>query len=127
MPEGRISGETLTDVTADRVREKILWVHEAARAAGRDPDELELSVLVFGVDITDDSKAAREAVAGNSPLSPDQVANSPFFIIGSGGEIRDALEQRRDEMGISYIVIQGQDPLKVERFAEDVVAPLAGA
>lgn len=126
VPEGRISRDTLSDVTADRVSEKVRWVREAAEAAGRDPDDIELNVLVFAVDITDDPIAVREAVASNSPLTPDDVAGSPFFIIGSANEIRDALEKRREDTGINYIVIQAQDPHKVEQFAEEVVAPLAG-
>jgi hypothetical protein len=36
------------------------------------------------------------------------------------------LEKRREETGISYVVIQGDDGALLESFAENVVAPLAG-
>ena len=58
----------------------------------------------------------------------EQVADAPLFLTGSASEIRDRLMKRREETGISYIVIQGRerDEASLERFAEAVVAPLAG-
>jgi alkanesulfonate monooxygenase SsuD/methylene tetrahydromethanopterin reductase-like flavin-dependent oxidoreductase (luciferase family) len=56
----------------------------------------------------------------------EDVARCAGFLTGSGGEIRDRLERRREETGISYVVIQGGDPATLERFAEEVVGPLAG-
>ena len=41
-------------------------------------------------------------------------------------EIRDRLEGRREELGISYVVIQGKDRDVMEQFARDVLEPLAG-
>ena len=46
--------------------------------------------------------------------------------ISAAAEIRERLEKRRDETGISYVVIQGRDREVLEGFAEHVVAPLAG-
>ena len=55
--------ETPADLAPERVREKVGWVREAARAAGRDPDAIEFQALVFVVAITDDPKPLREALA----------------------------------------------------------------
>ena len=38
----------------------------------------------------------------------------------------ERLQERREETGISYVTIQGHDAGTLERFAEEVVEPLAG-
>ncbi len=76
--------------------------------------------------ITDDPNPVREMVGANTGMSAAQVAACPLFLIGSASEIRDALQRRREETGISYVVIQGQERAQVERFAQEIVAPLAG-
>ena len=126
LPEGRITRDTARDVTPARVREKVGWVRAAAAKAGRDPDAIELNALVFVVAITDDPTGIRNAVSQNTGMTFDEVAESPLFITGSASEIRDRLEKRREETGISYIVIQGMREDLLESFAQHVVQPLAG-
>jgi len=125
LDQGRVTSETAADLAPERVREKVGWVRTGAEAAGRDPDTLELNSLVFLVALTDDPSGVREALASNTGMSVDQVAACPMFLTGSGGEIRDRLEKQREETGISYVVIQGSDPGLLERFATEVVEPLA--
>lgn len=126
IPEGRITAATALDITPESIRQKIGWVRAAAEASGRDPNEIELNALVFMTTITDDPKPVREMVGASTGMTAAQVAACPLFLIGSATEIRDALQRRRDDTGISYVVIQGQDRAQVERFAEEIVAPLAG-
>ena len=45
---------------------------------------------------------------------------------GSGPEIRARLEKQREQAGINYISIQGDDEAVLEQFAKEVVQPLAG-
>ena len=49
-----------------------------------------------------------------------------MFLTGPASEIRERLEKHREETGISYTVIQGKDPAVLEKFAAEVVEPLAG-
>ena len=86
------------------------------------PDES----LVFVVALTDDPKPIREGLAGNTGMSVEQVADCPLFLTGPGSEIRERLEKRREQSGISYVVIQRREPELMERFAEEVVVPLTG-
>jgi probable F420-dependent oxidoreductase len=126
IPKGAVHADTPGDLSPERVDEKVRWVREAAAAAGRDPAAIELTTLSFVVAITDDPKPLREALARNSPMNVDQIADCPLFITGSASEIRDTLERRRERTGISYVVIQGKDAKLLESFAEAIVAPLAG-
>lgn len=126
IPEGRVLPDTAADCAPERVREKVRWVREAAAAAGRDPDAIELNALVFVVAITDDPSGLRRALSQGSGMSEAEVADCPMFLTGPASEIRDRLQRRREETGISYVVIQGRDPGVLETFAEAVLEPLAG-
>jgi probable F420-dependent oxidoreductase len=126
LPEGAVHADTPGDLSPENVAKKVGWVREAASAAGRDPDAIELTTLAFVVAITDDAGPLRAALAKNSPMTPEQIADCPLFITGSAAEICDTLERRREKTGISYVVIQGKDEALLEQFAEAVVAPLAG-
>ena len=127
VAEGKITANAARDGVLERTREKIRWVEEAAGAAGRDFDALELNALVFGTVITDDPKPVREFLGKQAGLSPDDVAASPLYLTGSAREIQDTLQRRREELGFSYVVIQGRDFALLEKFAADVVAPLTRA
>jgi probable F420-dependent oxidoreductase len=126
IPEGRITPKTALDGTSDRIQQKVGWLRAAATAAGRDPDSIELSALVFVAAITDAPQQVRDMVAANTGWPAELIADCPLFLIGSGAGIRDLLERRRAQTGVSYIVIQARDPEQVESFAREVVAPLAG-
>ena len=123
---GKIDKRAVADGSAERTAEKVRWVREAAEAAGRDFDAIELNALVFATAIVDDPSGVREALAKNSGMSVDEVARCPLYLTGSANEIRDTLEQRREQYGFSYVVIQGHDIGTLESFAEHVVEPLAG-
>lgn len=126
VSEGRVTARTMQDGSAEQTHRKIGWLHEAASAAGRDPASLELNCLIFATAITDDPRGLQEGLAKASGMSVDDVATCPLYLIGSASEIRDRLEQRREEFGFSYVVIQARDAATVEGFAEHVVEPLAG-
>jgi len=126
MVEGKILPATPADLAPERVREKVSWVREAAEKAGRDPGQIELNTLAFVVAVTDEPKGVRAALASASGMSEDEVADCPIFLTGSASEIRERLEKRREQTGISYVVISARAPEAVEAFAEAVVEPLSG-
>jgi len=126
LVEGKVTADTARDLAPESVREKIGWVRAAAEKAGRDPDAIELNSLAFVVGIADDVSGLRAGLASNTGMTPEQVADCPLFLTGSPAELRDRLEKRREQTGISYTVIQGKDLAGIERFAEAVVEPLAG-
>jgi len=125
LHEGRVTADTAADLAPDRVRQKVDWIREAAEGAGRRFEDLELNSLVFVVALTEDPKGVREGLARSTGMSPEEVADCPLFLTGSPAEVREGLERRREQTGISYVVIQGGSDT-LERFAEAVVEPLAG-
>ena len=126
MVAGRVTPETPADSAPERIREKVAWVRAGAERAGRNPDEIEFNALTFVTAITDDPSPLRAALAKSSGMTVAQVTDCPLFLTGSAAEIRDRLEQRREETGISYIVIQGRDEAVLEQFAKEILEPLAG-
>jgi probable F420-dependent oxidoreductase len=126
MEAGRITAETPADSAPEMIRKKIAWVREGAEQAGRNPDDIEFNSLTFVVAISDDPSGLREVLGKRSGMTAEQVADCPLFLTGSAAEIRERLEKRREETGISYIVIQGGDQAVLETFAKEIVEPLAG-
>jgi probable F420-dependent oxidoreductase len=126
LPEGRVTSTTAADLAPERIARKLDWIREGAEAAGRDFAAIELNALVFVVALTDDPRGIRSALAGNTGMTPEQIADCPLFLTGPPSEVVDRLAKRREETGISYVVVQGRDVEVLERFAEGVVAPLAG-
>lgn len=124
LPEGRVTAATPADSSPERILEKVSWVREAASAAGRNPDQIEFNALTFVTAITDDASGLREGLAKSTGMTVEQVADCPLFLTGSASEIRDRLQRRREETGISYTVIQAGDEALLETFAKDVIEPL---
>jgi probable F420-dependent oxidoreductase len=122
MRPGMPTGSALLDLTGDRVAAKIAVVRAAARAAGRDPDDLRYQTSVLSLRLTD--------VPGVRPWTssmaadvtdPAVLAASPAVLHGSVASCLETLRRRRDELGIDYIHFGG-DPAA----AAPIVAQLAG-
>ena len=83
------------------------WVDAAA---GDRFAELELSVLVQGVVLTDDRRATADALAPLLPtLSVDDILTSPYSLIGTPTQIAEQLRERRQRLGISYLTVFEKD------------------
>jgi probable F420-dependent oxidoreductase len=127
LVEGKVTAETPADSSPERTLEKIRWVREGAEKAGRDPNEIEFNSLSFVTAISDDVTGVRGSLAQRSGMTVEQVADCPLFLTGSAQEIRDRLEQRREETGISFVVIQGGDVSVLENFAKEIVQPMTAS
>jgi probable F420-dependent oxidoreductase len=120
LPEG---GLDVLDITADAARRKLGWVRDAAAGAARDP---ELSILIFVLEMTDDRRSAAQRHAAELPgLTADDVLESPHVLIGTPEQMATDLRRRRDEYGLSYIVLNTTVAEHLDHFAP-VVALLAG-
>jgi hypothetical protein len=97
---------TLDTSTRSATQQKIDLIQ---RVAGPRFDQIELGVLVQKVIVTNDRWAAAEGIAAAIGSVPDEVLNAPRYLIGDIREIADLIVQRREETGISYIVVVAQD------------------
>jgi probable F420-dependent oxidoreductase len=93
------------------------------QAAGPRIAELELNVLLQRLVVTDDAGPASEELSREwEPLTPAQVLESPYLLIGSIDGIVESLQARRERFGVSYVVVFDH---AAEAFAP-VVARLRG-
>jgi probable F420-dependent oxidoreductase len=93
-------------------------------ASGARFDQIEFSILLARIVITDTPREAAADMASTLGLSVEQVLESASILIGSIDSIVEQLEERRDRIGISYPVVFQQAALEAG-FAR-VVARLAG-
>jgi probable F420-dependent oxidoreductase len=106
--------------TSDAVAAQIDLVRQAA--GDRFP-ELELNILLQRLIVTDDARQASQDVSQEwTPLTPDQILDTPSLLIGTIDAIVDTVRERRERLGISYVVVFAWD---MEAFAP-VVARLGG-
>jgi hypothetical protein len=90
--------------------------------AGPRFDDIELQIRYFVAAITDDANGLAEAMAPGLGVSASEALQSGVALAGTVDEVCDILTKRREEWGVSYIVL-GDDTF--EAFAP-VVARLAG-
>jgi probable F420-dependent oxidoreductase len=90
------------DITAGVTAQKLGWVRDAA---GERFPSLELNIVVLRVVPTDDREQAADQLAQELHLTPDEVLESPHVLLGTVGDMADALQRRRSLYGISYITV----------------------
>ncbi len=99
--------QNLPDATADATDRKLGWIRDAA---GDRYADIEMSIVVPFVIVTDDRDATATAIAGSLPpdaaadLTAEGVLASPHVLIGSVDQICATLEERRDRWDLSYYV-----------------------
>jgi alkanesulfonate monooxygenase SsuD/methylene tetrahydromethanopterin reductase-like flavin-dependent oxidoreductase (luciferase family) len=129
LSAGDIGGHSVLDVSWERMEEKVGWVREGAIAAGRDPDELELSMAQWLLHITEspsDADALLTKLAPRLGVDPAWLEDSPGVLVGSVQRVIEKLETMRDRLGISYIQLHsGPTGVDLEP-AAPVIAALAG-
>ncbi|TMC50927.1 MAG: TIGR03621 family F420-dependent LLM class oxidoreductase [Chloroflexi bacterium] len=125
MRAGAVTSEAAADLGPDSIAEKVLWVREAALAAGRQPDSYELQISCFVTNVTKTTEAARQAlegVAGYFGMSgADEVATSPGVLVGTVEQCVETLQERRERYGFSYFDLRA-DP----ETTAPIVARLSG-
>lgn len=86
--------------------QKVQWIREAA---GERFGQLELTMVVPDVTITDDRRATARGLASRYGLEPDDVLEVAQLWCGSVDQICDDLVRRRERWGVSYLVVVARD------------------
>lgn len=115
---GEVDEAAAQDALAERIDEKVGWLREGA---GDRFDDLELNAWLAAAEVTDDPDLV-EGIAALFGTDGASLRQSPLALIGSPGDVREMLAERRERWGYSYHVIPGD---KIHDFAP-IVADLTG-
>jgi probable F420-dependent oxidoreductase len=119
----RRGGAAPPDLSGWRVSNVDERVQLVREVAGERYARLELNALVQRVVVTDDRRRAAEELTSRwTQLTPDEILQSPYVLIGTVDQMVEDLQARRDRWGISYYVVH--EPY-LDAFAP-VVARIAG-
>jgi len=116
---GEIGLEAAQDSLREQTDRKVQWIREAA---GARIDEIEIQMRFFITRVTPDRMKLAEAMAPSFGVSPAEALESGAALVGTEDEIADQLHRRREQWGLSYVVVGDEN---VDEFAP-IVAKLAG-
>jgi probable F420-dependent oxidoreductase len=119
LRRGAVTDDAVKSTLAGVTAQKLDWVREGA---GDRFDDIELQIRYFFAAITDDALGLAAQVAPGFGITAEEAVDSAIALVGTVDEVCDRLVQRREEWGVSYVVL-GDDTY--EAFAP-VVAHLAG-
>ena len=126
---GTLGAHAITDLSLERVREKIGWVLDAAAAAGRGRDAVELEMNQWLAKVTPSAAAATdllERVAVRYAVDAELLAASPAVLVGTESQIVDTLQHRRECLGVSIVQLDAGFPAPDVHAFGPVIAELAG-
>jgi probable F420-dependent oxidoreductase len=99
------TGQIHTDLSHfgwDGLADRVARVH---RAAGERAGDVELSVLVQAVLLTDERAEQVRRLAERFEQPQAVVGDSPFVMIGSTAQLADHLHRLRDDAGVTYVTV----------------------
>jgi antitoxin component HigA of HigAB toxin-antitoxin module len=103
----------------EKYAERVAW---ARSAAGERADQLELQCWTAAVQVVPNGVEVIASLAPMFGLSSEQLAAAPIALIGTAGEIVETLQERRESLGFSFIVVHEAE---MEALSP-VIAELAG-
>jgi probable F420-dependent oxidoreductase len=115
-PAGELSPVRIAnELSAEGIAKKLGWVRAGAEAAGRrfEDLELQLGVLCTLTGSAEQTRTVLEAIAKMYSADPAEVERSPAILVGTLEQCVEALQERRETLGISYICPVFSDPVAV--------------
>ena len=107
-------------------RDRVRFVRAEAARAGRDPQAIRISQVVFQVMLTDSPAATRTMADDLGAMfggSGEEIRRSPLFLLGTPDECVAELQRRGREWDLSEVVFsRPPDAATLRRLAEDVLA-----
>jgi probable F420-dependent oxidoreductase len=110
----------LADGSTAATYQRLQWIKAAA---GERFETLEINTTVFDVVVTDQGQHAADELARAWGCTPEQVLDSIHVLVGSIDHICEKIQMWREEFGISYLAVPGEE--QMDAFAP-IVARLAG-
>jgi probable F420-dependent oxidoreductase len=99
---GKIGPAGVGSSTAELTAQKIEWIKAGA---GDRFDDIEIEIGAYFTVVTPDREGTLGLMAPMFALTPEQLGEHPHGLIGSVDYICDALQERRERYGISYVTV----------------------
>jgi probable F420-dependent oxidoreductase len=90
------------DASEEAIARKVGWIREAA---GERWAQLQLNIALFDVDVDFHRRSGRPPERRGN-LSEEAVARSPHYLVGDVSEMVEALLERRERFGITYLAFR---------------------
>lgn len=106
LGRGTLDVHPVLDMCPERMAEKVGFVRDGARSAGRDPAdvELELSLLLCRVVASgSDTEEVLDRTATSWGVPIAAIESSPAVLVGTVDRCAELLEERRERYGFSYV------------------------
>jgi probable F420-dependent oxidoreductase len=105
------------------IRDRISILREAAKAAGRDPEAIELSTFSYMFLSSDqvEADAMLAKIAASSKVERERIRHSMMVIGGTPQEVKRELRDRIEKVGITYFSFSFTTPEAVRLFAREVM------
>jgi len=126
LPEGEFTGDFYRRGFLQGYLKRIGYVRVAAEKAGRDFEDIELSLALSHVEVTDDADSVVAFQANRRGISVDVVKNNPSFLIGSVDEIKLSLFELRERTGINYFILGLPSVDEIRGFGKHIVKDMSG-
>jgi probable F420-dependent oxidoreductase len=121
---GYISLQEVAKLTDESFRAKIRFLRAEAARAGRDPQAIRISNMMFATIVTDSPAATRamaEAMAPGFNSTPEAMMRSPMALIGTPEQCIAEMRRRAKEWEVSQFVFSFTDEAMLRRLATDVL------
>ena len=127
---GYIALGNVAKLTDEAFRERVAFLHESARAVGRDPKSIRISNVAFNLALTNSPQESRERaemLAGLFQNTPEGIMQSPTSLIGTPDELIAEIQRRQQVWGVSQIVVSFQGETVMRRLGETVLPAFKSA
>ena len=102
------------DFSSSSAADALRMVEWVKKAAGERFDALELNIVMLSVVVTPDRRQAAEEFVRRWNMDPTEqninnLLDLPFFLFGTLDQMVETLKERRQQYGISYFTVMGDD------------------
>jgi alkanesulfonate monooxygenase SsuD/methylene tetrahydromethanopterin reductase-like flavin-dependent oxidoreductase (luciferase family) len=118
---GTAGADLVSDMSPERIEEKLGWIRAGAQETGRSLDSIELQLSLLSCRITGPGNSERTESSLVGGAGSEELEASPAVLHGSVEQCVEQLLERRERYGFSYIKFGG-DP----EAAAPIVERLAG-
>jgi alkanesulfonate monooxygenase SsuD/methylene tetrahydromethanopterin reductase-like flavin-dependent oxidoreductase (luciferase family) len=116
--------EHFTEATIESLQRKVELVKSSAVASGRDSSDIEFSVWIPRVIVTDEPEKELEKLSSQYEVPVDGFLKSTSFLVGSPETVRDRLWEYGN-IGVTYYLTAFSSYEQVKLFGESVIKPLS--